>query len=187
MRLKMYPKKSDKDYEVKMYPSDTFSFDHTIAVVIYEGLKEFKNRTNGCAYNLTMEQWYDIIEDGINRWKKVVDDFDNEEAFQSAMKWLEKWHSHLWWQCMYVRYSINNDSESIEFLNRVSYSTNHVIINGKFLIETKTAEQAYNAYKRIVNVIRSQPSMYDDCIYDIGTYNVHWTLLEEQRYAAEGE
>lgn len=76
---------------------DAWSFDHYLAGVIAEGVEELRRQSNGHPFDLTPEEWDDIlarIETGFAHYH------DHEEWLhedvQDAMTLFAEWFPHLW-------------------------------------------------------------------------------------------
>lgn len=77
---------------------------------------------------------------------------------------------------MYVKYRTQSNSESLELITRVSYVGAYIIINSRFVINCGTHGEAYSKFKSIMDKLASEPSIYNDSIYDIGEVNIDWTV-----------
>lgn len=77
---------------------------------------------------------------------------------------------------MYVKYRTQSNSESLELITRVSYVGAYIIINSRFVINCGTHSEAYSKFKSIMDKLASEPSIYNDSIYDIGEVNIDWTV-----------
>lgn len=77
---------------------------------------------------------------------------------------------------MYVKYRTQSNSESLELITRVSYVGAYIIINSRFVISCGTHGEAYSKFKSIMDKLTSEPSIYNDSVYDIGEVNIDWTV-----------
>ena len=70
--------------KVKYHDYDTWSLDHTLAVIILPGLKQLKATQHGHPGDVDENQWYEILDKMIFAFDEIANDYPGEEAFRSG-------------------------------------------------------------------------------------------------------
>lgn len=77
---KHFPRK----VKVKYHNYDTWSLDHTLAVIILPGLKQLKATQHGHPCDVSEDQWAEILDKMIFAFDEIANDYPGEEAFRSG-------------------------------------------------------------------------------------------------------
>lgn len=76
---------------------DTWSLDHTLALIIHPALVQFKNNNNGHPSDMTGEEWDQIIDKMISAFAEILDeDISFTEKGQEGLELFGKYFRHLW-------------------------------------------------------------------------------------------
>ncbi len=70
--------------KVKYHNYDTWSLDHTLAVIILPGLKQLKATQHGHPCDVDENQWYEILDKMIFAFDEIANEYPGEEAFRSG-------------------------------------------------------------------------------------------------------
>lgn len=99
-----YPSRGKRRENVRVDKYDTFSLDHTLALIIAPCLKEFSKVNNGHPGKLTSEEWDVILGKMLWSMEEIVKDepeLDSDEEhqrkIQEGLELFGKWYRHLWW------------------------------------------------------------------------------------------
>jgi hypothetical protein len=85
MRVKIGPYRKNRVTRVEIEPHDTWSMDHTLAMIIHPMLVQLKETTHGYPNQLTEERWNEILDEMI--WAFDQKNKDNwEEQFYGPYK-----------------------------------------------------------------------------------------------------
>lgn len=70
--------------KVKYHDYDTWSLDHTLALIILPGLKQLKAIQHGHPCDVNEDQWAEIMDKMIFAFDEIANDYPGEEAFRSG-------------------------------------------------------------------------------------------------------
>ena len=80
MRVRIGPHRKNRVERIEIEPFDTWSMDHTLAMIIHPMLVQLKETTHGYPSELTEERWNEILDEMI--WAFDQKNKDNwEEQF----------------------------------------------------------------------------------------------------------
>ena len=65
MRVRLGPYRKNRATRVEIEPHDTWSMDHTLAMIIHPMLVQLKATTHGHPSNLTEQEWDQILDEMI--------------------------------------------------------------------------------------------------------------------------
>ena len=113
MKVKIgnYQKNPSKDRKISVEIDDwdTFSLDHTLALIIHPALIKFKEKENGHPSGLSEKEWHDILDCMIFSFGKKLNDDDgmvcndieqtkkNIAEIQKGFDYFGKYYQNLWW------------------------------------------------------------------------------------------
>lgn len=70
--------------KIKYDHYDTWSLDHTLALIIAPGLKQLKATQHGHPCDVSEDQWAEILDKMIFAFDEIANDYPGEEAFRSG-------------------------------------------------------------------------------------------------------
>jgi len=79
MKVRIGPYRKNRAERIEIEPFDTWSMDHTLAMIIHPMLVQLKETTHGYPSELTEERWNEILDEMIWAFdQKNKDDWEDE-------------------------------------------------------------------------------------------------------------
>ena len=79
MKVRIGPYRKNRAQHVEIEPHDTWSMDHTLAMIIHPMLVQLKETTHGYPNELTEERWNEILDEMIWAFEqKLRDDWEGD-------------------------------------------------------------------------------------------------------------
>lgn len=109
-----YHERFKRKVKVKYHDYDTWSLDHTLALIILPGLKQLRDTQHGHPADLSEEGWDEILYKMIFSFEEIAKDYPGEQAFHSGL------HDTVWTKVD----AFGNEDPSGEFY-RMDNGPNH--------------------------------------------------------------
>jgi hypothetical protein len=104
VKIGKYPKNPSRDRKIsiEITDDDTFSLDHTLALIIHPALVKIKEKfvqyPSHPGSLSSAQEWLEIIDCMIFSFEKVINnDYWDEDKIQKGFDLFGKYYQNLWW------------------------------------------------------------------------------------------